>query len=206
MFESFFGWISSLFGNRKSVSLGLYGSPNTGKTTLANKISVDWLGEPVGSVSEVPHETREVKRKEHIVIEADGKKLNMNLLDMPGIASKVDYREFVSFGVNPKEARTRAKEATKGIIEAIKWLENVDAALVVMDSSQDPYTQVNLTILGNLEAKDIPVIIVANKTDRKDAKPHRIREAFPQYSIVEISALTGQNMTELYDTITTQLR
>lgn len=206
MLDSFLSWIRSLFNGRKSISLGLYGSPNTGKTTLANKISLDWLGEPVGPVSEIPHETREVKRKEKVIIESGGRKLNMNLLDMPGIASKVDYREFVSFGVSPKEARNRAKEATKGIIEAIKWLENVDAALVVMDSSQDPYTQVNLTILGNLEAKRIPVILVANKVDRKDAKPDRIRDAFPHYSIVEVSALTGENMDMLYETITTQLR
>lgn len=205
MLEKFFHWVRSLFSKRKTVSLGLYGSPNTGKTTLANKISMDWLGEPMGTVSEVPHETREVTKKEKLVMESDGRKLDMNLLDMPGIASKVDYREFVSYGMNPKEAKERAKEATKGIIEAIKWLENVDAALVVMDASQDPYTQVNLTILGNLEAKKIPVILVANKIDRKDAKPNRIREAFPQYSIVEVSALTGHNMEILYGEITSRL-
>ncbi|MFH1447679.1 MAG: Era-like GTP-binding protein [Candidatus Micrarchaeota archaeon] len=206
VFNNFLSWINSLFNKRKAISLGLYGSPNTGKTTLANKISLDWLGEPMGSVSEIPHETREVTKKERITMESYGKTLDMTLLDMPGIASKVDYRDFVSFGVNPKEARTRAKEATRGIIEAIKWLEDVDAALVIMDSSQDPYTQVNLTILGNLEAKDIPVILVANKVDRRDAKPDRIREAFPQYSIVEISALTGKNMDTLYETLTTHLR
>ncbi|PIZ26046.1 MAG: GTP-binding protein, partial [Chloroflexi bacterium CG_4_10_14_0_8_um_filter_57_5] len=94
-------WFTSFFAKKKVVSLGLYGSPNTGKTTLANKISLDWLGESVGTVSEIPHETREVKKKEKIIIEADGRKLNMNLLDMPGIASKVDYREFVSFGMTP---------------------------------------------------------------------------------------------------------
>ncbi|MFH0817923.1 MAG: GTP-binding protein, partial [Candidatus Micrarchaeota archaeon] len=58
---------------------------------------------------------------------------------------------------------------------------------------------------GNLEAKRIPVILVANKVDKKDAKPERIKEAFPQYSIVEVSALTGHNMDALYDTITTRL-
>lgn len=198
-------WVKSLFKQKKTVSLGLYGSPNTGKTTLANKISMDWLGEPVGAASEVPHETRIVTKKEKLLVQSDGRKLSMNLLDMPGIASKVDYRDFVSYGMTPKEAKARAKEATKGIIEAIKWLEDVDAALVVMDASQDPYTQVNLTILGNLEAKQIPVILVANKMDRKDAKPERIKEAFPQYHIVEVSALTGKNMDTLYETITTRL-
>jgi GTPase len=205
MLDKFIKWFNSFFKKKKTISLGLYGSPNTGKTTLANKISVDWLGGPVGTVSEIPHETREVTKKEKLEMQTNGHKLTMNLLDMPGIASKVDYREFVSYGMTPKEAKLRAKEATKGIIEAIKWLENVDAALVVMDASQDPYTQVNLTILGNLEAKQIPVILVANKMDRKDAKPDRIKQAFPQYAIVEVSALTGRNMDSLYETITHKL-
>ena len=90
----------------------------------------------------------------------------MNLLDCRN-RYKVDYREFIEYGLKPAEAQQRAKEATKGVIEAIKWLEKVDAALVVMDSCEDPYTQVNLTILGNLEARNIPMIIVANKIDKK---------------------------------------
>src|SRR3989344_4474014 len=33
------GWIFGLFGKKKQFSLGLYGPPNSGKTTLANRIS-----------------------------------------------------------------------------------------------------------------------------------------------------------------------
>ncbi|MBI5224971.1 50S ribosome-binding GTPase [Candidatus Micrarchaeota archaeon] len=175
-------------------------------TSLANRISMDWLGEPVGKVSEIPHETREVQKKEHVIVKSKGKELEMNLLDMPGIATKVDYREFSAYGLKKEEAQTRAKEATKGIIEAIKWLENVDAALVVMDSSEDPFTQVNITILGNLEARKIPVIIVANKMDSKKAKPEKVREAFPQHHVVSVSALTGENMNLLYEMIAKHAR
>ncbi len=199
--KKLFKWFNTIFGKRKTIRLGLYGPPNSGKTTLANKISVDWTGEPVGTVSEIPHETREVQRKEHIVVECDGRKVEMNLLDMPGIATKIDFEEFVKFGLSRAEAQKRAKEATKGIIEAIKWLENVDTALVVMDSSQDPYTQVNITIIGNLEARDIPVIIVANKIDLPDADPQRIREAFPQHPVVEVSGLRGDHIDNLYRAI-----
>ena len=200
-FRAFLDWINSFFRKKKVVRLGLYGATNAGKTSLANKISMDWLGEPVGKVSEVPHETRVVQKKERIVMRANGHELTMNLLDMPGIATKVDYRDFVSYGLTVEEAQRRSKEATKGIIEAIKWLENVDAALVVMDSAQDPYTQVNITVIGNLEARNIPVILVANKIDLPSAAPERIREAFPQYPVVEVSALKGSNMDELYRTI-----
>lgn len=201
MFGWIFGILEGIFGKKKSVSLGLYGAPNAGKTTLANRICMDWVGEPLGKVSEVPHETRVVQKKERVIMDMNGKKLSMNLLDMPGIATKVDYREFLQYGLGQEEARTRAKEATKGIIEAIKWLENVDAALVVMDSTEDPYTQVNITILGNLEARNIPVILVANKNDLPNSNLKRIREAFPQYHIVPISAKEGKNIESLYRAI-----
>lgn len=200
-FRKILGFLRSLFGKRKVIRLGFYGPPNAGKTTLANKISIDWTGEPVGVVSEIPHETREVQKKEHVVVRTNGRKIEMNLLDMPGIATKIDFEDFVEHGMTVGEAQKRAKEATKGVIEAIKWLENVDTALVIMDSTRDPYTQVNITIIGNLEARNIPVIIVANKNDLHDADPDRIKEAFPQHPVVEVSAKTGKNVDELYKMI-----
>ncbi|OIO27977.1 GTP-binding protein [Candidatus Micrarchaeota archaeon CG_4_10_14_0_2_um_filter_60_11] len=205
-FKRFFSWLNGLFGRRETFSLGIYGNVNTGKSTLANRISVDWTGEPMSEVSEIPHETREVKKKERVILHVNGKKITINLLDMPGITTKVDYREFLQYGMKADKAQQRAKEATKGVIEAIKWLEHVDAAMVVMDACDDPYTQVNITILGNLEARKIPVIIVANKIDKKSAKPERIKEAFPQHSVVNISALKGENMTQLYEEIARHAR
>src|SRR3989338_6048316 len=199
--SKFLAWISGVFSRRKKFSLGLYGQVNAGKTSLANRISLDWLGEEVGKVSEVPHETRTVTKKEHVVVKAGGKTLEINLLDMPGIATKVDYKDFMQYGLRKNDAQKRAKEATKGIIEAIKWLEHVDVALVIMDSLEDPLTQVNITILGNLEARKIPIILVANKIDNKKARPDKIREAFPQYDVVEVSALTGENVEKLYEEI-----
>jgi len=200
-FKQILSWLQNLFGSRQSFSLGLYGNVNAGKSTLANRISKDWSGEEMSTVSEVPHETREVVKKERLAVRVDGKILTMNLLDMPGIATKVDYRDFIKRGMKLPDAQKRAKEATKGIIEAIKWLEHVDAAMLVMDACEDPYTQVNITILGNLEARKIPVIIVANKIDKKNAKPDRIKAAFPQHPIVEISALKGDHMDQLYRAI-----
>lgn len=200
-FRSFFDWFLGLFGQRKNIRLGIYGETNVGKTTLANRISLDWTGEEVGKVSEIPHETRTVQKKEKVEIKLKNKKIILNLLDMPGLATKVDYRTFLKYGLSKKQAKERAREATEGIIEAIKWLSNVDAVLAVMDSTRDPLTQVNITLLGNLEARKIPVIIVANKIDKKRAKPQAIKEAFPQYPVVEVSALKGKNMDELYEAI-----
>jgi small GTP-binding protein len=202
----FISWFLSLFGFRRTISLGIYGAPNVGKTTLANRIALDWTGEEVGKVSEIPHETRWVQKKEKVEIKVKNKKILINLLDMPGIATKIDYRQFLKYGLSKKEAKKRAREATEGVIEAIRWLKNVDTVLAVMDATQDPLTQVNITLLGNLEARKIPVIIVVNKIDKKRAKPEAIREAFPNYPVVEVSALKGINMNELYSTIANHAR
>jgi len=267
------GIFASLFGQKKTISLGIYGEPNTGKTTLANKISMDWLGKPVGEVSEMPHTTRTIQRVEHVEVQAGRKKLIMNLLDMPGLATQIDFKEFMKYkkaGGNPDktidfkdltvaklkkiaknreidfnksdkktilikklgkyinkaelqgviaelnikvstkkrktkyskgEAKTIAEEATKGVIEAIRWLDNVDSVIIMMDSTKDPLTQVNIMLIGNLEAKGIPIVIAANKTDLQKADPTAIRSAFPQHPVVPISAKNGDNLQELYETI-----
>ncbi len=188
------------FGSRKDFKLGLYGPPNSGKTTLANKICKDWLGEEMGEASPIPHETREVNIKEQITIKSqDGKELQFNLVDTPGIATKIDYEDFLKKGMSVTKAKKRAKEATKGVIESIRWLDDVDTVLVVLDSTQDPYSQVNVTIIGNLAARNIPVMVVANKTDLKKASLRKIQAAFPQYEIIGVSAKYGKNMQNLYD-------
>jgi GTPase len=193
------GFFKRIFRGRKKIKLGLYGPPNGGKTTLANKICNDWLGEEMGSVSSIAHETREVQVKDCIKIVSNGKELDFNLVDTPGIATKIDYEDFLKSGMTEKEAKERAKEATKGVIDSIKWLDDVDAVIIVLDSTQDPYSQVNITIIGNLEAREIPVLIVANKIDLKKSDIKKIKSAFPQYDIIGISAKYSKNVEEFYE-------
>ncbi|MFT4308300.1 MAG: Era-like GTP-binding protein [Candidatus Woesearchaeota archaeon] len=189
------------FGKKKEVKLGLYGPPNAGKTTLANRISMDWLGEEMGTVSDVAHETREVQLKEKVTIRSGKKELTFSLVDTPGIATRIDYEDFLKAGMKKAEARKRAKEATKGVIDAIKWLDDMDAVVIVLDSTTDPYSQVNITIIGNLQAKDVPVLIVANKIDLKKSNLKRITDAFPQYDVVGISAKDGVNIETFYESL-----
>lgn len=189
----------NIFSNKKNLKLGFYGPPNAGKTTLANKICKDWTGEELGKVSNIPHETREIQIKEEVEVEYKGKKLSLKLVDTPGIATKIDYENFLKFGINKKEAKQRAKEATQGIIEAIKWLDDMDAVVVVIDGTTNPYSQVNLTIVGNLLARKIPVMIVANKSDLRKFNAKRIEAAFPEYDVVGVSAIKGSNMEEFYE-------
>jgi len=191
--------LRNIFKKKKQVKLGLYGPPNGGKTTLANKICQDWLGEDMGTVSNIAHETREIQIKEQVTIKSKGKELGFNLVDTPGIATKIDYEDFIKAGLKEKEAKERAKEATKGVIDAIKWLDDMDAVIIVLDATKDPYSQVNITIIGNLQARDIPVLIVANKIDLKKARIKKIQAAFPQYNVIGISAKYGDNVDKFYE-------
>ena len=192
------------FSKKSHIKLGLYGPPNGGKSTLANKICQDWLGEEMSTVSHIAHETREIKIKEQVNIKnKKGKELTFSLVDTPGISTKIDYEEFIRKGLKKVEAKKRAKEATKGVIDSIKWLNDMDSVVVVLDATKDPYSQVNITIIGNLQARNIPVLIAANKVDLKKAGIDSVKAAFPQYKVVGISAKYGKNIEEFYEQLFT---
>jgi signal recognition particle receptor subunit beta len=82
------------------------------------------------------------------------------------------------------------------------WLrEDVDGVIYVLDSSEDPFTQVNTMLIGIIESQDLPVLILSNKIDLEDSSTQRIRNAFPQHETIPLSALEGENMDEVYDKI-----
>ncbi len=202
IFRNFFKRIfSNIFKNKKEIKLGFYGPPNAGKTSLANRICKDFTGEGIGKISKIPHETRSVQFKEKVVIEYKGKKMLFKMIDTPGIATRIDYEKFLKYKIKKKEAKKRAKEATQGVIESIKWLDDMDLVVIVLDSTENPYNQVNITIIGNLVARKIPVLIVANKVDLKKSDIKKIEAAFPEYEVVGISARYGKNLEEFYESI-----
>lgn len=199
--KGFFKKIKKIFGSKKDVKLGFYGPPNAGKTSLANRICKDFTGEDMGSVSKVPHETRNIQFKEKVEIKYKGKSMIFKMVDTPGISTRVDYEDFLKYKIKKKEAKSRAKEATQGIIESIKWLDDMDLVVIVLDSTENPYNQVNITIIGNLVARKIPVLIVANKSDLKSAKVKKVEEAFPEYKVLAMSAKYGKNLDNFYEEI-----
>jgi len=192
------------FFRKRSSRIGIYGPPNAGKTTLANRIVRDWTGDAVGPVSEVPHETRRVRRKENVTISGvNGNSVTIDIVDTPGVTTKIDYNEFVEYGIEKEEAIKRAREATEGVAEAMHWLrEDIDGVIYMLDSTQDPFLQVNIMMVGIIESRKLPVIIVANKIDLPDAAPARIKSAFPQHPVVSISSLEGNNVEGLYEKMT----
>ena len=220
----------ALFFRKGTAKIGIYGPPNAGKTTLTNRIIHTFVdeNEDVGLATEVPHETRRAVRRAGVTIDLKAKsledpnsdlnsesevkpkrgkaKLKLDVVDTPGLATKIDFHEFMAYGLEEDEAKKRAKEATEGVIEAIKWLDDIDGVVLLMDSTEDPYTQTNIIIIGNMEARGIPIIIAANKVDLVDATPQRIANAFPQHSVIPISALKGENMLDLYEEMARRFR
>ncbi|MFP4633129.1 MAG: GTP-binding protein [Halobacteriota archaeon] len=194
--------VNSLIGDDGTARIGIYGPPNAGKTTLANRIARDWTGEAMGAESQIPHETRRAHRKEDVTIERDGNSVTLDIVDTPGVTTKVDYNEFTQFGMEKEDAVERSREATEGVAEAMHWLkEDIDGVIYVLDSSLDPFTQVNTMLTGIIESRDLPILIIANKVDLEDASPGRIDQAFPQHETVPLSGLEGENMDELYGRI-----
>jgi len=202
VFKNFFKKIFfGIFRNKRELKLGFYGPPNAGKTSLANRICKDFTGEGIGSVSKIPHETRSVQFKEKVEISYKGREMTFKIVDTPGITTKIDYEDFLKFKMKKKDAKLRAKEATQGVVESIKWLDDMDIVVIVLDATENPYNQVNLTIIGNLVARKIPVLILANKIDLKKSNIKKIEAAFPEYDVVGISARYGKNLEEFYESV-----
>jgi GTPase len=190
-----------IFGKKKGgFRMGIYGSPNAGKTTLANAMSRDFTGEVMGTVSEVPHETRRVLTKQQVVMQGPGGTLVVDVMDTPGLASRVNPLDFeLMYNMDADAAQARAEEATQGILEAIEALNSLDGMILVIDAADDPYTQVNQVLLTHVQARKLPMVVVANKIDLPSADVARIQKLFQRHAVVGVSAKTGENLEQLYD-------
>lgn len=206
--RSGFTSILKTFFRKKRYRIGIYGPPNAGKTTLANRITLDWTGENIGAVSEIPHETRRAHRQSDICItDSRGHTVTIDIVDTPGVTTKIDYKEFLEYGITKEDAISRAREATEGVAEAMHWLrEDIDGVIYMMDCTQDPFMQVNIMMIGIIESRKLPVVIVANKIDLPDAAPQRIRGAFPQHPVIPVSSIEGKNVEDLYDNMVRTFR
>jgi hypothetical protein len=193
---------SVLFPNRAPATIGLYGPPNAGKTTLANRIASDWADVTVGETSAVPHETQHAQRAERVEIEGEEGTVTVDVVDTPGVATEVDHAAFHDHGLDDADAQDRARGATRGIGESMRLLrEEMGGVIYVVDATADPRAQVNSMLLGIAENQGLPLVLVANKLDHDDADPDAVAEAFPAYDVVPVSGLTGENREALYEAI-----
>jgi hypothetical protein len=195
-------FLSGLFSSSSPTRLGIYGPPNAGKTTLANRISRDWGDGTGGGTSHVPHETRGARTTEGVVVERRGGSVRLDVVDTPGVTTSVDRDAFLEAGFDEDAADTRAREATRGISESMRRLrEDVEGVVYVVDAAADPREQANEVLVRVVEGQRLPMVVLANKVDREDADVERVRRAFPEYDVVGFSALEGDNVDAVYDRV-----
>ncbi len=184
----------------REFNIGIYGPPNSGKSTLANQICKEWTGEVLSEENSVPYETRNLKKKENVKIENAGEPLTLNLVDMPGISTNVDGSSLHNFEIDEEYKRERVCEATIGISKAMKWLQyDADGVIYVLDSTKEPLQDVNVMLLSVIQSRGIPVILIANKIDKEGAEPQRISKAFSQNTTIPASAKERFNLEYIYE-------
>lgn len=165
-----------------------------GKSTLADR-----LLQITGTISERDMteqvlDSMELEREKGVTIKAsavrmnytavDGQTYELNLIDTPG---HVDFGYEVS----------RALNACEG-------------ALLVVDATQGIEAQTLANLYAALEA-DLEIIPVINKIDLTSAHPDEVAEdissllGVPAGSVIRISAKMGINITEVLETIVTQI-
>lgn len=206
----FFRWLGRLLSRKRNLSIGLVGAPNSGKTMLANRICMDWCGEEMGEVSELPHETRVVQSRNHVEIKDNGHSLKVELFDTPGLSNHDDlleyYRHFIFSGLSKEHADKRLEEARRGMEHTLSLLNHLDAVILVLDMEKEPFKQVSEILLDVLDRKKIPLVIAASKIDLVEEKPPEDEYTFLGYPVVPVSALKGTNMEKLYKAIYQHLK
>lgn len=183
-----------------SAPLGIFGAPNAGKSSLANAFCEDWSGEVLSDVSPVPHETRSVRTRQRLLLTDGTDELLVDVMDTPGLAERVTATDLEAFhGLAKEEALRRARDAIRGMLEAVKALERAEGILLVIDSTTDPLQQVNQVIVQNALRRRTPCIVVANKVDLPGADPQAVARVYGRlFPVVPVSAATRVNLDALY--------
>jgi len=168
----------------KSGFVSLIGPPNTGKSTLLNRI----IGQKVSITSPRPQTTRN-----RILGIWHGEPGQIIFIDSPGI-HKASKR------LNRKMVQT-----------ALMTFEEADIILVMVDTmATDSEDQDMGMILGHIRGISRPVFLIINKIDLIP-KPRILelidvyKDLYPFREIIPVSALTGENCSDVVDTIITYL-
>lgn len=168
-----------------SLTLAVLGKPNTGKSTLVNRL----LGKEVSIVSDIPGTTRDVVEG---IFHFQGKKIR--ILDTAGIRRKTKVKEDVEY---------------YSVHRAIEGIREADVICLLIDV-EEGLTEQDKKIAAQVVKKGRGIILVVNKWDMvKGGKrvfrevEDRIRFQFPVLDfapIVPISAKAGFNVETLIKT------
>lgn len=148
------------------IHIGIFGKRNAGKSSIINAIT----GQNLAIVSDVKGTTTDpvLKAMELLPLGA------VVMIDTPGLDDEGEL------------GRLRVKRA-------YQMLNKTDVALLVVDASVG-MTQEDEEILSCIQAKEIPYLIVMNKSDLLD-------DQVDSKDMIYVSAKTGKNILELKEKI-----
>ncbi|HET9863592.1 MAG TPA: tRNA uridine-5-carboxymethylaminomethyl(34) synthesis GTPase MnmE [Steroidobacteraceae bacterium] len=152
---------------RDGVTVVLAGRPNSGKSSLLNRLA----GYDAAIVTEIPGTTRDVLRER---IDIDG--LPLHVLDTAGLRESADAVE------------------REGVRRAAAEMGRADRVLFVVDCADDPRARAFEEERSRLPA-DVPVTLVFNKIDLAPGIP--VGDTVSGPPRIHVSALTGAGLEML---------
>lgn len=166
----------------KSGFVTLVGRTNVGKSTLLNKL----VGQKIAIMSDKPQTTR---NKILCVLNKEG--AQVVLLDTPGFHK-------------PKH-----RLGERLVQVALRTLKEVDAIMFLVEAGQPPGPGDSF-IIRQFEGLTTPVLLIINKVDlvrREELLPliDQYRKLYNFSEIIPVSALTGENLSRLIETVTEYL-
>mgnify|MGYP000901348995 FL=1 len=161
---------------REGVDTAIVGRPNVGKSSLLNML----VRENRAIVTEIPGTTRDVIEE---IVNIGG--FPFVVRDTAGIRHTEDVIEKI------------------GVERAQALMEGADLVLCVVDGST-PMHREDIDLFEQL--RDKPAVLVVNKSDLGSAVSDEVyRHKLPETPIVRISAVTGQGLEELEETVVSEV-
>lgn len=160
---------------RQGVQVAIVGSPNTGKSSLLNKL----LGEVRAIVTAVPGTTRDIIEEQ---LDIDG--ILLRIVDTAGIRHTDDEVEGL------------------GVARSWDILQQADLILLLIDSSQQ-LNITDRELLGHIKGR--ASIVVLNKSDLPSVFEQSTLTALIDCPLAVISSLTGEGIAELQKLISSML-
>jgi GTP-binding protein len=166
--------------------VAIIGRPNTGKSTLFNKL----LGERRAIVSDIPGTTRD-----HIAAVIEAPHVDYLLIDTGGMGG----------GTDDKEMETDVEE------QSLLALRAADLILFLVNSREELTSSDHkvATLLRKERRRHVPVILIPTKADtpsKIDELVHAYHELGIGDHVIPVSAFHGIGLPELREAISTHLR
>jgi tRNA modification GTPase len=158
---------------RSGIHIVLAGSPNTGKSSLLNRLA----GDEIAIVTSLPGTTRDVLREQ---MEIDG--VPVNVLDTAGLRDSGDEIELI------------------GMARTISEVKRADLVLEVFDVSKG-MSQASTLEAGALGEAGVPVLPVYNKMDLLEEARIDVLSHDSVQDRVLVSARTGEGVAGLRQAI-----